>query len=390
MTGSFEFTGVPSADLVDTVDLTAFPSADSARVVVAPAGSMAMPDYRVTNRDPGGYRVAHYNLVSPGGTFPSVVDFPDMAITQVKDAYCLPFGPPALPSAGKIITDYINRWEDVPAIGFSHVGGNVYRTTVDFTHADVEYDLDTACYLDAAISKHFGHFIIDCLSRVYALDACRSLFGDIKLIMGCQEKTGFQIPLLEAAGIPSRDVIKTRHLVHCRRLLMVTPSVRLGRYASPTAVQLWTAIRDRVAARNPQFPNRIYLSRRAVDQRKLVNEAAVEQIFERHGFVIIRPEAFDVRAQIALLANAVLVAGPSGSALFNMAFQGRMKSAFILVWAEFIQVSEMLMAAGQDVDLWYHLGVRIPRGPDDPWGSWTVDLPRLESDVADWVAQRDP
>jgi hypothetical protein len=51
-----------------------------------------------------------------------------------------------------------------------------------------------------------------------------------------------------------------------------------------------------------------------------------------------------------------------------------------------MQLSEMLIAAGHNFDLWYHLGVRLPRGPNDPWGSWTVDLGRLQSDVADWLA----
>jgi capsular polysaccharide biosynthesis protein len=92
-----------------------------------------------------------------------------------------------------------------------------------------------------------------------------------------------------------------------------------------------------------------------------------------------------VQTQITLLANARLVAGPSGSGLFNLAFEGRLRSAFILVWEEFIQLSEMLISAGHDFDLWYHLGLRTDRGPDDPWGSWSVNLKQLDDDVAAWL-----
>jgi capsular polysaccharide biosynthesis protein len=147
-------------------------------------------------------------------------------------------------------------------------------------------------------------------------------------------------------------------------------------------------MRDRSAARDVTLPNKIYLSRSGIGSRKLANENDVELVFQRHGFTIVHPEALRVEMQIALIANALLVAGPSGSGMFNLAFQGRMRSAFILVWDKFIQLSEMLFSAGRDCDLWYHIGHSVPLNTSTGNGAtWTVDLSRLEDQVTDWLKQ---
>lgn len=79
---------------------------------------------------------------------------------------------------------------------------------------------------------------------------------------------------------------------------------------------------------------------------------------------------------------AWLVAGTSGSRLFSLAFQQRLRSVFILAWSEFLQLSEALVCAGHKVDLYYHLGSRPPDGSDK---SWVVDIARLEEDVVRWL-----
>jgi len=380
------FAGVRSAELAVPTDLAAFPGMKFASHVIAPAGTSKLPSFRIANRDQDDYQVGHYNAVSLNGHFPSAVDFPAMVVTQVVDACCPRFGAPFLPASRQIITDYLLPWEPESAIWFSPVGGDRYQANTDLDTDNPEYVFDTAFYLDSAVSKHYGHFIFECLSRIYALSLCRSIYDDIKVVIANEPHTGFQIPLLKAAGVPSPDIVKFNGIVRCKRLLLATPSLGLGQYSSPTALDLCCSIRDHVAVPGMSTPDRIYLSRTGIEDRKLVNEAAVEQLFERLGFAIIRPETYPLPVQVTLLANARLVAGPSGSGLFNLAFEGRMRSVFILVWEEFMQLSEMLIAAGHNFDLWYHLGVRLPRGPNDPWGSWTVDLGRLQSDVADWLA----
>jgi len=189
----------------------------------------------------------------------------------------------------------------------------------NFETDDIQYDLDTAIYMDHSISVHYGHFIGDCLCRLHAWDVCRALFGDVKVIIADGIQRSFQTPLLNAADVPTQDIIKISGLVRCKRLVLATQSLGVEQYASPTSSRLWGTIRDRLAVRDVSMPDRIYLSRSGIKDRKLLNETDVERVFERHGFLTFRPESFSVKEQIELMSNALLVAGPGGSGMFNLA-----------------------------------------------------------------------
>jgi hypothetical protein len=384
-----EFVAVRCADFSEIGDARTFQASSFTNLVIEPAGRMIMPPCHVTNRTGHDYRLHQTMLTPSDGKFPTATDFPKMTITTLEDAYCLPFGPPVLPDFKQIVTEYLVPWAPEALGWFSHAGGNVYTANVNINTNDTEYDLNTAFYMDHTISGHYGHFIGDCLPRLYAMDTCRALFGEMKVIIAGRAPTDFQTHLLNAAGVPSRDIVRINGLVRCRRLLLATQSLGVEHYASPTSARLWSAIRDRSSVRDITMPDKIYLSRAGIEIRSLENESAVERIFERHGFVVVRPETLPVERQITLMANALLVAGPSGSGLFNLAFQGRMRSAFILAWDGYLQMSEMLFSAGRGSDLWYHIGQSVPLltgAATTTRDTWTVDLVRLECEVADWLA----
>ncbi len=346
---------------------------------------MVMPSWRVTNRNAGEFKVRQSMLNVPDGNFPMATSFPKMIITKLENAYCLPFGPPVLPELGRIITEYLIPWSPETLGWFSHLGKADYEANVSINTDDCQHDIDTAFYLDHSISGHFGHFIGDCLPRLYALDVCRALFGNVKVIIAGRAEVDFHTHLLNAAGVPSRDIVRINSLVRCKRLLLATQSFGVEHYASPTSARMWATMRDRSAPRDVTLPDRIYLSRVGVPIRKLADEGAIERIFERLGFTIIRPENLRVESQIALVSNARLIAGPGGSGMFNLAFQGRMRSAFLLVWENFIQLSEMLFSAGRGCDIWYHVGQTMEPAADG--ATWSVDLARLENDVWEWLLQ---
>lgn len=88
---------------------------------------------------------------------------------------------------------------------------------------------------------------------------------------------------------------------------------------------------------------------------------------------------------VAVIANAGLVAGPAGSGMFNLAFQGRMRSAFLLAPAGYPSVSELLFSAGRSCALWYHFGSSVGLEISQSHDLWSVDPARLEIDLADWL-----
>jgi hypothetical protein len=381
------FVAITLADFPEIDNVRTFQVSSRSTLSIEPAGRMAMPVCHISNRSSGEYRVHEPLQGRQDGRFPDVIKFPKMVIAQLDNAYCLPFAPPFLTDTRHLITEFLVPRAPGSLAWFSYAGEGIYHINLDLEIENLQYDFDTAFYLDHSISGHYGHFIGDCLCRMYAWEVCQSLFGSMKIIIANGSQTEYQTHLLTAAGVPAREIVRIDGLVHCRRLLLATQSFGVQHYASSASARLWGTIRDRSAGRDVRLPERIYLSRTGVKDRKLANEDEVEKIFTRHNFTIIHPETLRVETQLALVANALLIAGPSGSGMFNLAFQGRLRSALILVWEHFVQLSEALFTVNRGCELWYHIGKSAP--PEisvEERGLWIVDLAELESDVADWLA----
>jgi hypothetical protein len=382
------FEGVRAAELVSETDRSSFWRADAAGVVVEPAGRIALPPCVITNRDrlP---RPVHGTLeATPDGLFASAIDFPPMVISKFHSAYCLPFGAPMLAGQRKIVSDFLIPWSPAMVGWFVHEGGSAYRTDVMLDTDNPDCELDIALYLDHPVIGHYGHFIADCLSRIYAWEICRSLFGQVKVVIAdTRHPDTYHTRLLNAAGVPTEDIVKIRGLTHCRTLLLATNALAVLQYVSPTAPRVWTKLRDAMAGRDISMPDRVYFSRAGVADRRLINEADVEDVFRRHGFAVARPEDLPVEMQATLACNARLIAGTSGSNMFNLAFQARARSVFVMAPDFYVGPSEQYFCAGHFCDLRYHIGEQI--GPDTDLGrrQWSVDTARLADEVQDWLTE---
>ena len=89
--------------------------------------------------------------------------------------------------------------------------------------------------------------------------------------------------------------------------------------ASPWAVR-WLADRLSAAVPDPatDLPRRLWLSRRGVASRGVVNEEAVLELLSPHGFVSVQTETLSLAEQIALFRGATHVVAPHGASLTNL------------------------------------------------------------------------
>jgi hypothetical protein len=65
---------------------------------------------------------------------------------------------------------------------------------------------------------------------------------------------------------------------------------------------------------------KLYLSRRQVGRRNIVNEREVSDFLKAQGFETVFPENFSIQEQAELFRRAKFIAGPSGGAFTNIAF----------------------------------------------------------------------
>ena len=128
---------------------------------------------------------------------------------------------------------------------------------------------------------------------------------------------------LEAFGLTARVRLLPPGLHHARaiHLFWTTPHEPTNLTYVDAFQAIFARVRRRLAVR-PDLPRRLLLSRgRSGNPRISVAETAlVEEVTARHGFVPLRLETLDFRAQAEALFNADCVVGVHGAGMTNVVF----------------------------------------------------------------------
>ncbi|CAN5518662.1 hypothetical protein BH11ACT8_BH11ACT8_35170 [soil metagenome] len=205
-------------------------------------------------------------------------------------------------------------------------------------------DLDGTWLYGGHWMTHFGHFLVETLTTLWAdpterpdgLLLHRSYQGadpqHRKGVLLSPEPREWQATFLDLAGfggLPIR-VVQDRPVTPERIIVAARPLV-FKACAGPDAVAAW----ERVAAATDQpgrgSTGRVFLSRSAFhqtrDSPKRVRstegwDTALDTAFATAGFAVVHPETLPLVEQIRLTRGAEVLAGASGSALHLSAFAG--------------------------------------------------------------------
>jgi capsular polysaccharide biosynthesis protein/tetratricopeptide (TPR) repeat protein len=179
------------------------------------------------------------------------------------------------------------------------------------------------------------------------------------------------IQMLEAVGLPRSRMVyqKVPRAMVYRRLYV--PSWPYGQKNWP--MKDWLKIYKR-AARPPASSERplLYLSRRNIANRPLVNEDEIRELFLGRGFTEVTPEQLSFAQMLEVFSNPACVAGPWGSAFQSLAFCHTPPIAFTLIprYNEKYMRSVGTYMHHAGVRLGYVFGERVQfkHGPNaDPW-----------------------
>src|SRR5262249_27742200 len=141
----------------------------------------------------------------------------------------------------------------------------------------------------------------------------------------------FMTAVFEALAIdPARIEVAVQD-VAVDTLILPSSQYWQGIKASPGMCVVFYRIREKIlAARSgsARTPSKVYFTRRHLgdeivpgSRRVLIsNEADAEDFFRRRGYEIVAPEMLPFEEQVAIVANATHIAGPSGSALHLVLF----------------------------------------------------------------------
>jgi capsular polysaccharide biosynthesis protein len=258
--------------------------------------------------------------------------------------------------------------------------------------------------LDSEWPGHYGHTLTELLGRMWAWDRVRELAPDVKCLMTLQperdplELVRFELDILGAFGITAADVHVFERPCLPETLYSATSMFSLPDYVHPDMVRTWDRVADHLLpnAQPGPRPRRIFCTRPADYKRGCTNTAAVEDLFARHGFEVIRPEAYPLADQIALFRGADAIGGFGGSALFTAALCDTPKTIVTVAPTSYTARNEHLIAAARGhriVSAWSAPGIAHPEGwwsQEAYASSFTVDLHREGAWLEDQLAALGP
>lgn len=177
--------------------------------------------------------------------------------------------------------------------------------------------IDTPCILLGS-DANYAHWVIRNLLKLVLLEEAALPDGLPYLV--ADDLRGWHRDYLALLGIPESRLLRVPadRVYRCRRLYVPTQLRNHPRMAQGIE---W--LRAKVApllAAPEQARALIYASRREQVKRRLLNEAAVEDMLTAMGFRVIVPGEMGVREQIEAFSQARMVVAPHGAALANMVF----------------------------------------------------------------------
>lgn len=262
--------------------------------------------------------------------------FPELDIISVKNALVylgnrfiidgnIHFISEVRDSENRLIPEGMSRME---------YGYCVRKDTADQMRRQAVVMKGTYLYLGLII-LHYGHFIIESLNKSWPVLRFKIDFDKVipMLDPGGPDITAgvlrrnkpYMVQCFQRLGIPLKKTMFIHHPIVVERLLLPTPSFRIGdpgEYIHPMQKQVWAMLNRG----NAKCMNRkIYLSRRLFKvkegpRRPLENEKDVEKLFAQNGFEVVYPEKTRFKKQLKLYAATTSMGGLAGSNILNCAF----------------------------------------------------------------------
>lgn len=268
----------------------------------------------------------------------------------------------------------------------------------DFAVAKAE-DLDGAPQsgmyydLNAGIPGHFGHTMMETVSKLWGWTLAKSEYPDLKAfyrVPTSEFDTSFVTDLCVAYGIDKTDIHFATENERVRTL--VSPSLlwhnAIPYHFHPAIQAVWDTLRTSLARRDEHSPRRLFVSRSSsATARVCRNRHDVEAFFEGRGYTVVYPELMSMEDQATLFFNAEHIAGFAGAAMCNLIFAGRRPRVIVLSHESYTARNEQLISSSVASELhyfWSQADKQQPKNrysPEAFLSNWEFDFARNESEL---------
>lgn len=199
--------------------------------------------------------------------------------------------------------------------------------------------IERGILLSSYFASNYYHFTFQCLAK---LRLCGKIDKKVPLLVheSVAKYPSFQ-QLLEICNVDKRQLImlsvdkryEVDELYYVSPQMISVPNYRKGAikmadddlYCEESLTYLR---RMMLPYMDPEWkvPERVFLQRRFASFRRGYNEEECERLFEKYGFVEVRPETLTLRQQIALFNKAKIIVSATGAAFTKLSvWQCRMQ-----------------------------------------------------------------
>lgn len=221
-----------------------------------------------------------------------------------------------------------------------------------FDEKNVLFCNETVIY-GGVLFDHFGHFLVESVSRLWYAVKNRDLPFPIVFIKEMSRDLSPQITdFFKLLGIEKERLVFIDQSTRFSKVIVPCQSGVFSGYYSDFFMLPYQAVADAVEAK-PY--DKVYLSRRKFKSGiTIVGEDKLEKAFKANGFKVVYPERLSLREQIAYVKGAKEVACVMGTAAHLCLFAAEKTKMIVLERTEHINTEQILIQQAAKSD-WYSL-----------------------------------
>ena len=239
--------------------------------------------------------------------------------------------------------------------------------------------------------NHFGHFLLEFLPRLWALELLDpGVRVQLTLVLPLDSLENWMAeiidPVIEHYHLKGLILLGDGELIQAAEILMPSLAYASHKQASRITRELFqtlaTIIRNSAAGQatgQGAAPAKLFLSRNPKRTRICSEHADVEQLFADAGYTVIYPEKLSVYEQIRMLSQAEEVGAFVGSATYQVLFADRVKLLRVVAPRDFLTRDDWLICSLMEAELQIAFGSTMSqRGPNNS-GHWSLDPARVHT-----------
>lgn len=231
-------------------------------------------------------------------------------------------------------------------------------------------------------SKGYFHWLTDALTRLYVV---RDRLDQLELVLPWEFATrDFVRTSLEVFGVQKFDFIRRDEVLLCSSLLMPTHTAPSGHFRDEVIQGvrkiLLSAFGDSTYKGQGE---RIYISRRAAQKRRIVNEDELTPVLNKFGFQTVYAEELSFQDQVRVLSRARYLVSNHGAGLTNMLFMkdgGRVLELRHV--SDYVNNCYFVLASALKFAYYYQLCMPRPDKADPHTADLIVGPQELEKNLA--------